>query len=79
MSATGISWIRKESFSEYLTKKRGDNFTRCGDCNDLKQMRSACIRDSGAYDVCQKRLDMHVASQRAHRKLYYANQFLSEK
>ena len=42
-------------------------------------MRSACTRGSGAYDVCQKRLDMHIASQRAHRELYYANRFLSEK
>ena len=42
-------------------------------------MRSACTRGSGAYDVCQKRLDMHIASQRAHQELYYANRFLSEK
>ena len=42
-------------------------------------MRSTCTRDSGAYDVYQKRLDMHIAGQRAHRELYYANRFLSEK
>ena len=42
-------------------------------------MRFACTRGSGAYDVCQKRLDMHIAGQRAHRELYYANHFLSEK
>ena len=42
-------------------------------------MRSACTRGSGTYDVCQKRLDMHIAGQRAHRELYYANHFLSEK
>ena len=42
-------------------------------------MRSACTRGSGAYDVCQKRLDMHIAGQRAHRELYYANRYLSEK
>ena len=42
-------------------------------------MRSACTRGSGAYDVCKKRLDMHIARQRAHWELYYANQFLSEK
>ena len=61
VSATGLSRIRRESFSEYSTKKRGDNFVRCGDCDDLKRMRSACTRGSGAYDVCQKRLDMHIA------------------
>ena len=31
------------------------------------------------YDVCQKRLDMHIADQRVHREFYYANRFLSEK
>ena len=79
VSATGVSRICRESFSEYSTKKRGHNFARCGDCNDLKRMRSASTRGSGAYDVCQKRLDMHIARQRAHRELYYANTFLSEK
>ena len=52
MSATSLSRIRKESFLEYSTKKRGDNFSRCGDCDDLKGMRSACTRGSRAYDVC---------------------------
>ena len=79
VSATSLSRIRRESFSKYSTKKRGDNFARCGDCDDLKRMRSACTRGSGVYDVCQKRLDMHIAGQRAHRELYYANRFLSEK
>ena len=37
------------------------------------------MKDSGAYNVCQKRLDMHIAGQRVHRELYYANCFLSEK
>ena len=41
-------------------------------------MKSACTRDSGAYDVCQKRLDMYITGQRVHRELYYANRFLSE-
>ena len=61
VSQTGLSRICRESFSEFSTKKRGDNFARCGDCDDLKRMRSACMRGSGAYDVCQKRLDMHIA------------------
>ena len=79
VSRTDLSRIRRESFLEFSTKKRGDNFARCDDCDDVKRMRSACIRGSGAYDVCQKRLDMHIAGQRAHRELYYANRFLSEK
>ena len=79
VSATGLSRIRRKSFSEYLTKKRDDNFAQCGDCDDLKHMRLACTSGSGAYDVCQKRLDMHITGQRAHRELYYANHFFSEK
>ena len=31
------------------------------------------MRNSGAYDVCQKRVDMHIAGQKAHWELYYAN------
>ena len=79
VSAIGLSQIRRESFSEYSTKKRGDSFAQCSNCDDLKRMRSACTRGSGAYDVCQKRLDMHIAGKRAHWELYYANRFLSEK
>ena len=36
VSRMGLSWIRRESFSEFSTKKRSDNFARCGDCDDLK-------------------------------------------
>ena len=79
VSRTSLSWIHRELFSEFSSKKWADNFARCGDCDDLKRMRSACTRGSGAYYVCQKRLDMHITGQRAHRKLYYANRFLLEK
>ena len=78
VSQMDLSQICRDSFLEFSTKKRGDNFARCGDCDDLKQMRSACTRGSRAYDVHQKRLDMHIASQRVHRELYYANRFLLE-
>ena len=77
VSRTGLSWIRRESLSEFSTKKRGDNFTRCGDYDDQKRMRSAYTRGSGAYVVCEKRLD--IANQRVHRELYYANRLLSKK
>ena len=79
VSRTGLSRIHRESFSEFSTKKQGDNFAYYVDYDDLKQMKSACMGDSGAYDVCQKKLDMHIAGQRTHWELYYANRFLSEK
>ena len=37
VSRTGLSRIRRELFSEFSTKKRGDNFARCGDCDDLSK------------------------------------------
>ena len=79
VSGSGLSRIRRDSFSEFSMKKRGDNFMHCGDCDDLKRLRAACTRGSGAYDVCQKRLDMHIAGQRAYRELYYANCYLLTK
>ena len=36
VSRTGLSRIQRELFSEFSTTKRGDNFARCGDCDDLK-------------------------------------------
>ena len=79
VSWTSLSQICRESFSEFSTKKRGDNFACYGDCDDLKQMKLACTRCSMAYDLCQKRLDMHIACQRAHQELFYTNIFLSQK
>ena len=79
VSQTCLSRISRELFLEFSTKKQCDNFACCGDCDYLKQIRSAYTRGSGAYDVCQKRLDIHIAGQRAHRELYYENWFLLEK
>ena len=65
VSRMGLSRIRRESFLEFSTKKRGDNFARCGVCDDLKRMRSACTRGSGAYDVdwiCTSRVKERIGS-----------------
>ena len=47
VSRTDLNWIHRELFSKFSTKKRGDNFARCGDCDDLKQMRSTYTRRVG--------------------------------
>ena len=52
VSRMGLSRICRESFSKFSTKKQVDNFARCGNCDDLKRMRSACTKGNGAYDVC---------------------------
>ena len=52
MLQIGLSRICRELFLKFSTKKRGDNFAYYGDCDDLRQMRLVCTRDSGVYDLC---------------------------
>jgi hypothetical protein len=35
VSPSGLGRIRSQSFAEYSTKSRGDNFARCGQCDKL--------------------------------------------
>ena len=79
VSGSGLSRIHRDLFSKISMKKRDDDFARCSNCDDLKRLRATCTRGSGAYDVCQKRLDMYIVGQRTHRELYYANRYLSAK
>ena len=78
VSASGLSKIRKDSFLEYAPKGRGDSFAWCGQCDNLKQLRSACTPGSHARKVWTNKLDALIEVQRAHRELYYANQRMSE-
>jgi hypothetical protein len=79
ISASGLSRIRRVSFPEYAPKARGDNFARCGVCDRVKQLRSACTPRSRAQEVWTNKLKVHLDGQRAHRELYYANRTLSER
>ena len=79
ISTSGLSNIRRASFPEYAPKARGDSFAQCGQCDRLKQLRSACTLRSRAQEVWTKKLKMHLARQQAHRELYYANRMMSEK
>ena len=79
ISTTRLSNIRRASFPEYAPKARGDSFARCGQCDRLKQLRSACTPGSRAQEVWTKKLKIHLAGQQAHRELYYANRMMSEK
>ena len=60
VSATGLSRIRSKSFPEYNTKKRGDNFARCGQCDKLKKLRSACTQESCAEELWSKKFKAHL-------------------
>ena len=79
ISTSGLSNIRRASFPEYAPKARGDSFARCGQCDRLKQFRSACTPCSQAQEVWTRELKIHLAGQQAHRELYYANHMMSEK
>jgi hypothetical protein len=79
VSASGLSNIRRASFPEYAPKARGDSFARCGECDTLKQLRSACTPGSRAQEVWTRKLKVHLAGQQAHRELYYGNRMMSEK
>jgi len=47
-------------------------------CKKYKQLRSACTPLSYAQEKWLLVLDSHLASQRAHRELYYGNRHISE-
>ncbi len=79
VSASGLCKIRHDSFPEYNAKAPGDNFSRCGQCDKLKQLKAACSRGSRAQELWCKKLAVHTAGQRAHRELYYGNRTMSEK
>ena len=78
ISASNLSRIRKESFSEYAPKGRGDSFACCGTCDEYKQLRSACTPMSIQREKWEKVLENHLAGQKAHRELYYAHRYISE-
>ena len=59
ISASNLSRIWKESFSEYAPKGRGDSFARCGMCDEYKQLRSACMPMSVQREKWEKVLENH--------------------
>ena len=77
VSQSRLSLIWKNSFPEYSSKKPGDNFARCGSCDKLKGFRSVAAKETRSWEVWNLQLNAHLASQRAHRDLYYANQYHS--
>jgi hypothetical protein len=78
VAPSGLSRIQNESFMDYSTKSRGDNFASCGRCDKLKKLWAHCTSRLRAMDLWMKKLGAHIAAQQAHRELYYANRCLSE-
>ncbi|KAG0572237.1 hypothetical protein KC19_VG078600 [Ceratodon purpureus] len=77
VSLSGISNIRRRSFPEFSVKRPGDNFARCGTCDKLKSLKLASTKGTRAADLWGMKLQEHLAAQRAHRELYYANRYNS--
>jgi hypothetical protein len=70
VSASGLSRIQNESFTEYSPKSRGDNFARCGQCDRLKKLRAAYMRGSRTAVFWTKQLEAYGQAQRAHRESF---------
>ena len=77
ISLSKLSAIKKTNFSEYITKRRGDKFARCSNCEKLKRLRDAHTMGTESYVAHQLNYFKHVNMQEAHRNDYYTNRALS--
>jgi hypothetical protein len=77
ISLSKLSAIKKANFSEYITKRRGDKFARCSNCEKLKRLRDAHTMGTESYIAHQLNYFKHVNMQEAHRNDYYTNRALS--
>jgi hypothetical protein len=77
ISLSKLSAIKKANFSEYITKRRGDKFARCSNCEKLKRLRDAHTMGTESYMAHQLNYFKHVNMQEAHRNDYYTNRVLS--
>jgi hypothetical protein len=77
ISSSKLSAIKKANFSEYITKRRGDKFARCSNCEKLKRLRDAHTMGTESFAVHQLNYFKHVNMQEAHRNDYYTNRALS--
>jgi hypothetical protein len=77
VSLANLSKIWKLNFSEYDTKKPGDNFAWCSTCNRLHSFRKVAILGTQAEMLWARKLKLHLDSSWAHQELYYANRYRS--
>ena len=77
ISLSKLSAIKKANFREYITKRRGDKFARCSNCEKLKRLRDAHTMGTESYIAHQLNYFKHVNMQEAHRNDYYTNRALS--
>ena len=70
ISLSKLSDIRQTFFKQYVTKRAGDNFARCGKCDSLQAIISTHVRGTAAHTGFSKQLQKHLAQQEAARNAY---------
>jgi hypothetical protein len=66
LSLANLSKIRKLNFSEYDSKKPGDNFAQCSTCDRLYFLWKVAISGSQAVMLWARKLKLHLDSAWAH-------------
>ena len=64
ISLSKLSIIKKANFSEYITKRRGDKFARCSNCEKLKRLCDAHTMGTESYIAHQLNYFKHVTYKR---------------
>ena len=77
ISQSLCSKLRKEHFSEYQIKRRGDSFARCSRCDQLTKMRNVHAYGSPGYNQTTQMLEAHLREQEASRAHYYLSRALA--
>ena len=77
ISLSKLSAIKKANFSEYITKKRGNKFTRCSNCEKLKCLRDAYTMGTESYAAHQLNYFKHINMQETYCIDYHTNRALS--
>jgi hypothetical protein len=77
ISQSTCSKLRKEHFSEYQIKRRGDSFACCGRCDELTRLRNVHAFGSPGYKHVLVLLESHLREQEASRAYYYLSRALA--
>lgn len=77
LSQPCFSKMRSKHFQEFSIKSRGDDFSRCSECDKLKGIRATFVPGSEEYDRVHRKFQRHLFMQEACRQAYYGSRSLS--
>jgi hypothetical protein len=72
VSQSAVSRMKKRVFKNVEVKKGGSTFSKCSECNELKEFIAAAAKGSPEAVYHQRLYDAHVAHQQSCRRLYYS-------